>query len=151
MTLSNSVKYFPLIETDLIFDSSNSISSVLLQETQPQKYSLPVLKYKVPDSSASIVTGRTVLRSNIGGGDMFRIRPDGSWSQLSLPYNGYRVFHEDKVTEAWRWPPIPSNFEVKGRVQVPLLPLWNFVACYRVTFTFTLTHLLHCAESFLRS
>jgi hypothetical protein len=92
MTLSNSVKYFPLIETDLIFDSSNSSSSVLPQETQPQNYSLPVLKYKVPDSSASIVTGRTVMRSNPGGGDMIRIRPDGSWGQLSLPYNGYRVF-----------------------------------------------------------
>jgi hypothetical protein len=33
-------------------------------------------------------------------------------------------------------PPAPSA-EVKERVEVTLLPLWTFVACPRVNFTFT--------------
>ena len=33
--------------------------------------------------------------------------------------------------------PLPSNAEVKERVE--LLPLWAFMACYRETFTFTLS------------
>ena len=33
--------------------------------------------------------------------------------------------------------PPPSSAEVKERIAIPLLPLWAFVACYRVTFTFT--------------
>ena len=33
--------------------------------------------------------------------------------------------------------PPPCSAEVKERVQLSLLPLWAFVARYRVTFTFT--------------
>jgi hypothetical protein len=33
--------------------------------------------------------------------------------------------------------PPPSSAEVKERVEIPLLPLWVFVICSRVNFTFT--------------
>ena len=33
--------------------------------------------------------------------------------------------------------PTPSSAKVKERVVMPLLPLWVFVVCSRVTFTFT--------------
>ena len=36
----------------------------------------------------------------------------------------------NKATSAWRWPP-QSGIEVKERVEIPLLPLWAFMACYR--------------------
>jgi len=35
--------------------------------------------------------------------------------------------------------PPSSSAEVKERVVIPLLPLWAFVACSRVNFTFTFT------------
>jgi hypothetical protein len=35
--------------------------------------------------------------------------------------------------------PPQSRAEVKKRVFIPLLPLWAFVACSRMTFTFTFT------------
>jgi len=42
-----------------------------------------------------------------------------------------------KAGRAWRWPPTPSSAEVKERVELyPLLPLWAFVACSGVKFTF---------------
>ena len=33
--------------------------------------------------------------------------------------------------------PSPPSAEVKEKVELPLLSLWAFVACYRVNFTFT--------------
>jgi len=44
-----------------------------------------------------------------------------------------------KAAGAWHWPPTPSSAEVKERVVILLLPLWNFVASSRVNFTFTFT------------
>jgi hypothetical protein len=44
-----------------------------------------------------------------------------------------------------KWPgrgvnhPPPSSAEVAKSRALPLLPLWAFVACYRVTYTFTFT------------
>jgi hypothetical protein len=37
--------------------------------------------------------------------------------------------------------PLPSSAEVKEKIVIPLLPLWAFVACSRVNFTFTFTTL----------
>jgi hypothetical protein len=45
-----------------------------------------------------------------------------------------------KATGAWRLPPTPSSAEVKEKSRaVPLLSLWAFVACFRVTFNFNMT------------
>jgi hypothetical protein len=54
------------------------------------------------------------------GGEIFLTRPDRPWGPLSLLYNGYRVFLGDKAAGAWRWPPTPSNAEVKERVELYL-------------------------------
>jgi hypothetical protein len=45
-------------------------------------------------SSVGIATDYwlTVRRSNPGGGEIFRTRPDLQWGPPSLLYNGYRVF-----------------------------------------------------------
>jgi len=40
----------------------------------------------------------------------------------------------------------PSSAEVKERVYLPLLPLWAFVACSRVKFTFTLLHVMELSS-----
>ena len=47
-----------------------------------------VLKY-----NARLATGRTVRRSNPGGGEIFPTCQDRPWGPPSLLYNGYRVFH----------------------------------------------------------
>ena len=45
-----------------------------------------------------------------------------------------------KGAGAWRWPPTPSNDEVKERIEQYLYSLfWVFMACSRVNFTFTFT------------
>jgi hypothetical protein len=50
----------------------------------------------------------------------------------SLLYNAYQVFPRGKAAGVWRWPPTTSSAEVKERVELPLLPVWAFVACSRV-------------------
>jgi len=74
--------------------------------------------------------------SNPGGGEIFRTQPDRPWGPLSLPYNGYLVLPGGKTAGAWRW--TPSSAEIKERIELYLcFPLRAFVACSRVTFTFT--------------
>jgi hypothetical protein len=69
--------------------------------------------------------------------DIFRTRPDWPWVPQSLMYNGYRVILVGKVAGVWRWQPVPSSAEIKRRLElyVYVLPLWGFLACYRVNFT----------------
>jgi hypothetical protein len=62
----------------------------------------------------------------------------GPGAHPSLLYNGYRSITGGKAAGAWRWPPTPSIAEPKERVELPLLPLWDLVACSRVTFTFNI-------------
>jgi hypothetical protein len=85
--------------------------------------------------------GWMVWGSNPGGGEIFRIRPDRPRDPPSHLCIGDRVFLGVK------WPghgvdhPPPSGTKVKERVEVyNLLPLWAFVACSRVTFTFTVDY-----------
>ena len=77
------------------------------------------------DSSVGIAKGWTVRGSNPGGDDIFRNCPDRSSGPLSLLYNGYRVFLEDKASWAWRWPPTPSSAEVKEKVELYLYSLFE--------------------------
>ena len=58
----------------------------------------------------------------------------------SLLYNGYRVFPGGKAAGAWCWPPtyIWVSRSRKSRA-IPLLTLWDFMACYGSTFTFYIT------------
>ena len=77
----------------------------------------------------ALTAGWTVRESNPGGGDFFRTRPDRSRDPPSLLYSGCRVFHGVNATEAWRWPPTPSNVDVKGTVYLylytPFGPSWH--------------------------
>ena len=70
----------------------------------------------------------------------------GSGPHPRLLYNGYRGITGGKAAVAWRWLPTLSIAEVKERVELPLLPPWDFVACYRVNVTFTF-NLRLCAAS----
>jgi hypothetical protein len=55
------------------------------------------------DSSVGIATryGWKVRVSNLGGGEIFRTRPDRPWGPPSLLYNGYRVVSGGKAAGAW--------------------------------------------------
>jgi hypothetical protein len=56
------------------------------------------------DSSVGIETryGLDGPGSNLGGGEIFRTRPDRPWETTSLLFNGYRVFPGGKAAGAWR-------------------------------------------------
>jgi hypothetical protein len=51
-----------------------------------------------------LATDWTIRSSNLGGGEIFRTRPDRPWGPPSLLYSMYRVFPGVKVAGAWRWP-----------------------------------------------
>ena len=92
------------------------------------------------DSSIGIASpyGLDGPGSSPGGGKIFRTRPDRPWGPTSLLYNGYRVFPGGKVRPGGGVDhPTPSSAEVKKKNRaITLLPLWAFVACSRVKFTF---------------
>ena len=62
--------------------------------------------------------GRSGDRIPVGGGEIFRTRPDRPWGPPSLLYNWYRVFTGGKAAGACRWQPTPSSAEVKERVEL---------------------------------
>ena len=78
-----------------------------------------------------LATGWTVRGSNPCGGEIFRTRPDRLWGPPSLLHNGYRDFPGGKAAGAWRWPPTPSNAEVKEKIELYLYttsgPSWPFL------------------------
>jgi len=80
-----------------------------------------------------LATDRKVRGSNPVGVESFRTRPDRPWGPPSLLYNGYRVFRGVKRPGRGAYQPLPSSATVKERVELYfLLPLWAFVAFYRV-------------------
>ena len=62
------------------------------------------------------------------GSEIFRTRPDRLWGPPSHLYHAYHVFPVCNAAGAWCWPPTPSSFEVKERVELyiysPLGPSW---------------------------
>jgi len=75
--------------------------------------------------SDSLRAGRSGNRTPVGGGEIFRTRPDWPWSPPSLLYNGYRDFPGGKAAGTWRWPSTSSSAEVKERIELFFYtPLW---------------------------
>jgi hypothetical protein len=92
----------------------------------------------IAQSVQRLVKGWTFRGSNPGGGEIFRTRPahpasytmgtTGSFVGGGVKRPGHGVDHPDPHHSA----------EVEVRVELYICsPLWAFVACYRVTFTFT--------------
>jgi len=57
---------------------------------------------------------------NPGGGQIFRTHLDRTWGPPNILYNRYRFCPWGKGARAWYWPPTPSGFEVKERVELYL-------------------------------
>ena len=72
-------------------------------------------------SVQQLSTGWTVWRSNPGGGEIFRTRPDRSWGPPSLLHNVYRLSYPG-VQRLGRGfdHPTPPTVDVKERVQLDL-------------------------------
>jgi hypothetical protein len=87
-----------------------------------------------------LATGWAVRGSNLGGGEIFRTRQDRPWVPPSFLYNGYRVFPGGKTAGEWRWPPTPSNTEVKERVDLyfysPSGSSWLFYSELYITYLY---------------
>jgi hypothetical protein len=56
-----------------------------------------ILRAAIAQSVKLLATVWTARRSNPGGGEIFRTRPDRPWDPRSLLYNGYRVFPGGKA------------------------------------------------------
>jgi hypothetical protein len=86
------------------------------------------------DSSVGIATSYTLDSQGIESqwGRDFQYQSRRALGPTKPPVQWYWVIPGGKVAGA------PSSAEVKERVYlIPLLPLWAFVACSRVSFTFT--------------
>jgi len=55
----------------------------------------------IAQSVQRLATGWTVRGLKIGGGEIFRTRPDRSWGLPSILHNGYRVFPGGKAAGVW--------------------------------------------------
>ena len=65
---------------------------------------------------------------------IFRTRPDRPWGPPSLLYNGYWVFSPGTQQQGRGVDhPTPFGAEVEETAVIPLLPLWNLMACSRWT------------------
>ena len=75
------------------------------------------------------------------GGEIFRTCPDRPCGSPSLLYNGYRVSFS-RVRRSDRGLDHPQHLatRLKKEIPIPVLPLWIFVACYRVNFTFIIIY-----------
>jgi len=88
-----------------------------------------------------LATVLAVRASNLGGGEIFRTRPDLAWAQPASYTIGTGFFPGVKRPRRGVNHPPPSSTKVKERVELYVYsPLWAFVACYTVTFNFTLEH-----------
>jgi hypothetical protein len=56
---------------------------------------------RVAQSVQRLATVWTVRESNLGGGEIFRTRPDRPWGPPSVLYSGYRVFPGGNAARAW--------------------------------------------------
>jgi len=75
----------------------------------------------------------------LSSGEIFHACPDQPWDPPSLLYNGYWVFPGDTTAGCATDHPPLSSVKVKERVELYLyFPLWAFVACSSVKFTFYL-------------
>ena len=70
----------------------------------------------ISQSVQRLATGWTVRRSNPGGGEIFRTRPDWPWCPPSLLQNGYLVFLGGKVWP-WRGVDHPPNLAMRLKKQ----------------------------------
>jgi hypothetical protein len=84
-------------------DNGTGVSPVLL--FSPVSIITPELhtnfQLHVALTRRQLATGWKVLGSNPGENKIFRPRPDRSWGQPGLLYNGYRVITGGKAAEAW--------------------------------------------------
>jgi hypothetical protein len=94
-----------------------------------------------------LATDWTVRRSNPGGGEIFRTRPDRHWGPPSLLYSGYRVFPGGKAAGASTHPLLAARSRMSRAI--PLLPLWAIGAFYRANFTFTFYFAKVCHSGFV--
>jgi hypothetical protein len=79
------------------------------------------------DSSVTIVT-------RLGLDDL---GIESKWGvRYSAPVQWVPGISRGGAAVAWRLSPTPSMAKVKERIVIPLLPIWVFVACSRVTVTF---------------
>jgi hypothetical protein len=91
----------------------------------------------IAQSVQRLITGWTVRGSNLGGGEIFRPRPDQPWGPPTLLYNGYHDF--PGVKRPGRGVDYPTHLESRmKKVQLYLyFPVCAFVGCSRVHLTFT--------------
>jgi hypothetical protein len=85
-----------------------------------------------------------VRGSNPGGSEIFRTRPNRPWAHPnSYTMGNGSLSRECKAAGAWCWPPTPILRRGSRKcTAVTILPIWAFVACSRLNFTFTFTLLL---------
>jgi len=73
------------------------------------------------------------------GDQVFCTRPNRHWGPRSHLYNGWGVSFPGLKRPGRGVDHLsPSSAQIKERVEVSRLPLWTFVACSTVNFTFTL-------------
>ena len=94
-------------------------------------------------NSDTLRDGLSWARTQPGVGEIFRTRPDQSGSPTYPVQCAASLLLGFQAAEAWRWPPIRSNAEVKERVElyVYTFPL-GLYGIFRVKFFFFFSFLM---------
>ena len=112
---------------------------------------IPILLAQDTQSVYLLATGWTVRESNPGGGEIFNTRPDLPWGPPSLLYSVTGSFSVVKRPGPCVDRPPHIAPRLKKEQSYTSTPLWAFMACSRVNFTFySYITCLKCALNFFQ-
>ena len=99
----------------------------------------PVGRYSIVSTASRYGLDGPGIKSQLGQDFPHPSRPALKPTQRHIKWIHGHSRGGGEAVGAWRWPHTPFVGDVKERVELPLLPLWAFMTCYRMNFSLPLS------------